>query len=146
MSESARSTCLTYEIIPTDRYRRLNGLVFFWNRRERLDRLLAARAYRESPHLVIEFDTAKLLEAHATAVLLSPINSGSTAYNPVPRGAATFSRIEQFPFEHWRRKRGNRRTAIAEFTVEYAVSDAIEFVTCAEIVHPGGRTESLYPS
>ena len=144
MTESALSRCLTDGMTPTDWYRRLNGLVFFWVRRERLDRLLGARAYRDTPHLVIEFDTARLLDAHAANVLLSPINSGSTAYNPVPRGAATFSSIEQFPYEYWRRKRGNRRNAVVELTVQYAVPDAIDFVTSAEIVRPGGGTEPLH--
>ena len=144
MSESALSRCLTDGMTPTDWYRTLNGLVFFWVRRERLDRLLAARAYRETPHLVIELDTAKLLDAHAANVLLSPINSGSTAYNPVPRGAETFSSIEQFPYEYWRRKRGNRRNAVVELTVQYAVPHAIDFITSAEIVHPGGKTEPLH--
>lgn len=143
MTESALLKCLGDGLTPTDWYRRLNGLVFFWTRRERLDGLLDARAYRDHSHLVIEFDTALLLEVHAPQVLLSPINSGSTAYNPAPRGASTFSSIEDFPFEHWRRKRNNRRKAIAEFTVQYAVPDAAEFVVRADVNHPDGDCEAL---
>lgn len=146
MTESALSRCLTDGMTPNDWYRRLNGLVFFWVRRERLDRLLAARAYRDKPHLVIEFDTAKLLNVHASSVLLSPINSGSTAYKPVSRGAATFSSIEHFPYEYWSRKRGNRRKAVVELTVQYTVPDAVDFVTSADIVHPSGKAEPLHRS
>ena len=144
MTESALSRCLTDGMTPRDWYQECMDWSSSGSTRAPRPAAWCVGPTRDTPHLVIEFDTAKLLDAHAANVLLSPINSGSTAYNPVPRGAATFSSIERFPYEYLRRKRGNRRNAVVELTVQYAVPDAIDFVTSAEIVRPGGGTEPLH--
>jgi hypothetical protein len=141
MTDAALERCLTDGTTPREWYRRLNGLVFFWVRPERLGKLLRARAYRSCPHLVLELDSARLIAAHGSEVLLSPINSGSTLYNAPPRGSSTFSTIDAFPYEERRAKRGNSRAAIAELAVRYHVPDALQFVVHASIRHPDG-TES----
>jgi hypothetical protein len=143
MSDRALSKCLADGLTPTDWYRRLNSLVFFWTQEDRLRRLLAARAYRSTAQLVIELDTAKLVAAHGASIRLSPINSGSTVYNPVPRGSDTFTAIQDFPYDHWRSKRGNRRAAVVELTVPYEVPNATDFIIGASIRNPDGQVSHL---
>jgi hypothetical protein len=109
----------------------LNGKVFFWLSAERVTRLLSARAYRDREHTVLTIDTARLLQNHEREVTLSPINSGSTVYNPQPRDADTFQTLANYPFDVWRKKRG-RTTAIAELAVRREVRDIREMVVRVE--------------
>jgi hypothetical protein len=122
ISDSALQKCLT-GMTPTEWYRLLNTKVFFWLTPERVLGLLSARAYRDREHTVLTVDTQELLRLHQKKVVLSPINSGSTVYNPQPRGADTFQRLGTYPFEGWRQKRGSAKKAIAELAVDYHVSD-----------------------
>lgn len=113
--------CLVGMTVP-EWLRLLNAKVFLWPTRGRCERLLAAQAYRGRHHTVIEVDTARLLERHAAAVSLSPINAGSVLYNPPQRGPFTFAPLLEVAFDEWRRKRGRSR-AIAELAVDYAILD-----------------------
>lgn len=122
-----------------DWYRLLNGRVFFWPREQRLLDLLAARAYRDNRHTVLVVDTRLLLLRHWSRVELSPINSGSTAYNAVPRGGDCFLHPDRFPFEHKRSKRSPSR-AIAEVTVRDAVLDIADLVVDVYEIEHGQRT------
>jgi hypothetical protein len=106
----------------------LDSRVYFWPTEKRVRTLLNARAYRGRRHLVIAVDTAQLLDRHGEAVELSPINSGSTAYDAKPRGSRTFLPLAEYPFEERRRIRG-RREAVAEVTVRYAVPQIDEMIT-----------------
>jgi len=63
---------------------------------------------------------------------LSPINSGSTVYNPQPRGRKTFSGLAEYPFDEWRKKRRSAVNAVAEFVVDYHVPDIGEMVIPVE--------------
>jgi hypothetical protein len=118
MQEKALEKCL-YGMTPREWYELLNRRVYFWVERKRLLKLLGARAYRDRPHLVLEVDTAKLLERHADRVTLSPINSGATfAMNPAFRGPDTFRRIVDHP----------ERKPFVELAVDYAVLDVADFV------------------
>lgn len=130
MSEKALRKCLK-GMTPTQWYRLLNSRVFFWLTAERVARLLSARAYRDREHTVLTIDTARLLQNHEAEVTLSPINSGSTVYNPQPRGADTFQSLANYPFGAWRKKRG-RTTAIAELAVGHEVRDISEMVIRVE--------------
>lgn len=56
LSESKLAAALT-DMTVEQWLRLLNSKVFFWLQRERVNRLLGARAYRDSSHLVITFDT-----------------------------------------------------------------------------------------
>jgi hypothetical protein len=103
-------------------YRLLNQHVFFWPNEERLMSLLSARAYRDRDHDVIVVPTEQLLANHREHVFLSPINSGSTIYNPPPRGRGTFRSIEEYPFAERLRLRG-LAGAIAEIAVRGGVPD-----------------------
>jgi hypothetical protein len=113
MQEKSLERCLR-GMTPREWYEHLNRRVFFWVDRKRLLKLLGARAYRDRPHLVLEVDTAKLLERHADRVALSPINSGATfAMNPAPRGPDTFRYIADHPDDR----------PVVELAMDYAVPD-----------------------
>lgn len=128
---------------PTDCYRLLNRHVFFWLTRERLDRLLGARAYRNSRHTVIEIDTKLLLETHKKEVFLTPINTGSTLFNPQPRGRMSFLPIEEYPFDVWRVRRGVQN-AIAELAVRGGIEDVTRFVVCVTERGAGMATKTSF--
>ena len=118
MQEKSLEMCLV-EMTPREWYEHLNRRVFFWVEWKRLLRLLDARAYRDRPHLVMEVDTAELLDRHAERVTLSPINSGATfAMSPAPRGQDTFRRVADHPDDK----------PIVELSVDYAVPDIADFV------------------
>lgn len=123
-------------------YRLLNGMVFFWLTEERLRRLLGARAYRDSDHDVITVATQELVGRRGSDVRLSPINSGSTIYNPPPRGRHTFQRIAEYPFEARRRTRG--RDAIAEFAVLHSIPDIREVTLAVERWRGNTAIKTLY--
>lgn len=139
MSDKALAKCLKDGLKPAEWYRSLNGKVFFWTTRARLHTLLAA--YAHAPQLVLTLDTATLLEAHADRVLLCPINSGSTIMNPAPRGAASFLPISDFPYDDWRRKRGNRRKAVVELVIAGGVPDVARHVLSVHRVAAGQVSE-----
>jgi hypothetical protein len=142
MSETALVGCLD-RMTPTAWYQLLNGKVFFWLRRDRLSRLLQARAYRDSRHCVLTLDTAAILNRHIDKITLSPINSGSTIFKPQPRGQNTFLPIADYPFDRWSQKRGVSQ-AIVELAVEYSVPDIGEMVVKVEQVHGKHVTAVLF--
>jgi hypothetical protein len=143
MRESSLRACLE-GLTPPEWYKILNRKVFFWLTWERLTRLLSARAYRSQTHCVITVDAAQLLERHAKRIRLSPINSGSTLFNPQPRGRDTFLPLEQYPFQQWQKKRGGAKNAIAELTVEHQVPDIAEIAIRAAHMKGSQETEVLF--
>jgi len=140
MSDAGLVRALQDGLTPADWYRILNARVFFWTRRDRLDTLLAGRAYRDRQHTVLVLDTAELLARHAADVELSPINSGSTVYNPAPRGRDCFLPLDRLAFEHWAKKRRSKTKAIVELTVRHAVPDVRELVVEVYETGPTKRT------
>jgi hypothetical protein len=119
----------------------LNSRVFFWLDEPHLETLLGAGAYRDKAHDVLHVDTAELLERHAARVTLCPINSGSTIYNPRPRGSTTFLPIGDYPFEERRRARG--KDAIIELAVDHSVPDVADVVIRVERRRAGGKIEEV---
>jgi hypothetical protein len=108
------------DLTPAEWYRTLNSRVFFWLTEERLERLLGAGLYRERSHLVLELDTAALLDRYIERVTLSPINSGAIfAGGTTRRGRETFSRFDEYP---WCR-REERKELVVELAVDRAVPD-----------------------
>lgn len=142
LSERALLGCL-HGMSPAEWYQLLNRKVFFWLNRERLMRLLCARAYRNSSHCVLTIATEKLLVRHSDQITLSAINSGSTIYKPQPRGTDTFSTICNYPFDHWSRKR-RKCDAVVELAVDYAVPEIIQMVSKVEHILENRVTEVLY--
>lgn len=112
-------------------YEALNGRVFFWAREARLVRLLRGRAYRGRPHDVLTIDTASLVRAHEDRITLAPINTGSTIFNPRPRGVGTFLPITAYPYDDWRRRRGHA-DAVVEVAVDHYVPDITKHTLVVE--------------
>jgi hypothetical protein len=111
---------------PQEWYELLNRRVYFWPTIERLIRLLSARAYRNSQHVVIEVDTSMLLEQRLNRTTLSRINSGSTIHNPVRRGRETFLPLSEYPEAWWRARR------LGEVAVDYGIPNIAEMVASVE--------------
>lgn len=130
MRERPLLKCLR-NMTPCEWHELLNRKVFFWVTEERVQQLLGARMYRNSAHTVITLDTASMLKAHQDEITLSPINSGSTLYDPRPRGADTFLPLHEYPFDDRKKKAGLAR-AVAELAVDYSVPDVHEHVTRVE--------------
>jgi hypothetical protein len=138
MDDNGLTRALIDGTTPQEWYELLNRHVFFWLRKERLERLLTARAYRDRTHAVLTLRTEGLVSRHAERIRLSPINSGATKPMPAPRGRATFSAIEEYAFDVWRAKRG-QRDAVVELAVEYSVPDAKDLVVEVRLMTGGKR-------
>lgn len=142
MRENALQACLT-DLTPQQWYETLNRRVFFWLTRERLLRLLSARAYRQKKHCVLTVDTRKMMEIYANKITLSPINSGSTIYIPQPRGSQTFCTLANYPFIE-RRKTRTIGNSIAELAVDYSVPKIEEIVIKVDHMQGEHVLECLY--
>ena len=140
MSEKALLKCLV-GIKPKEWYELLNRRVFMWVTEERVNTLLAARAYKGSEHDVLTIDTESLLREYGNRVTLSPINSGSTVYNPQPRGLDLFRPLNEFPYTD--RKRYGKR-AVAEICVDYSIPDLRSFVIRVERRSGTSILQTLY--
>jgi hypothetical protein len=123
ISDEALRNCLMDGLQPSDWYRLLNNRVFFWPSQDRLLRLLKANTYQDRKHDILEIDAAPIFEKYADAITLSPIFSGSTLFNPRPRGKNTFSRIPDYPYAE--RPHDNRVTEVA---IDYSVPDISKYV------------------
>jgi len=129
MSDKKLASCLRDGLTPDQWYRMLNGRVFFWLTRARLETLM--RAYDGQPHLVLEVDTARLLARHGNRTSLAPMNTGCTSPMAFPRGLDTFLPPEEYPFDENRKKKGGRTKAIVELTVDYSVPDIADLTNRA---------------
>ena len=127
MDDPSLRRCLQDGLTPEDWYRLLNGKVFFWLTRSRLDRLLNARPYRAETHIVLELDAAALVRAYAPDITLCAINSGATKPFPVARGRDTFLPIARYPYAAWRSRRA-RGERVVELAVTGGVPDIDRFV------------------
>lgn len=142
MHESVLQKCLV-DCTPRQWYRFLNRKVFFWLTEKRVAALLAAREHRKNAHIVIITETAALLRKYRAAVLLSPINSGSTIRRAAKRGIATFQSPDVYPYDTRKKSRGAEH-AIVELAIEYSVPDVREFVLRVERRQESQVLEVLY--
>ncbi|TXN72844.1 hypothetical protein [Methylobacterium sp. WL6] len=140
MSDGALEKCLLDGLTPEDWYRTLNDNCFFWLSQKRLRRLLGARAYRNDPQLVLTIETASLVNEYKDSILLSPINSGSTIWNPVKRGRSTFLPIAEYPFAEWKAKRG-KANAVVELVVTGGAPNIANHVVAVHRVEQTVPTE-----
>jgi hypothetical protein len=143
MDDKGLRRALPASLTPRRWYKKLNGMVFFWLTRERVETFLNARAYRNKKHTVLTIDTARLLRKQASHILLSPINSGCTKPYPHPRGHYTFRALTTYPFEALRKKRGIR-DAIVELAVLGGVNDVQDLVLRVEEMKAGTRGKLIW--
>lgn len=116
---------------PEEWYRLLNGKVFFWVRKERLDKLRNAALYRERKHLILTVDTEKLLRRHGERVTLSTMNSGATYPGAqYKRGTGTFEPLPRFRWAE--RLETHPKEPVVEFAVDYCVPDIGDLVLSRE--------------
>jgi hypothetical protein len=73
---------------------KLNGFVFLWLDRERMER--RRRACGSRPQLILTFDAAALLDRFGMEAFVSPINSGNAR-----RKAAGRDRDTRVPYRTW---------------------------------------------
>jgi hypothetical protein len=143
MNEAKLKKALTGGLTPRDWYRFLNRKVFFWGPKSRLKILQGARLYEAHPQTIIEIDTARFLERYADRVSLCHINSGSTQPMAWERSTDTFIPLEAYPLAE-RRKRYGVKGAVAEVTVEYALTDMRDFVVTAYEAAAGGAINQVF--
>jgi len=108
----------------------LNGYVFFWVRKERLDTLLNARAYRKKSHIVLTIKSQPFISKYAEQICLSPINSGSVIFGVGKRGLNTFKSIKEYDYEAMKKKR--RDDAIVELGVKHSVHNFEKYLITVE--------------
>lgn len=134
--------CLLPGVTERDFLDALNSRVFFHVAEDRLHTLLGAKAYRDHTHDVLTLDTHLLLDLHAQ-VDLAPYNTGSVHVPNMPaRGPATFTPLEEYPWESWRKKRGEAN-AVVELTVRDA-ANVYPAVIRVERWREGKRVELVY--
>ena len=122
------------DLAPADWYELLNEKVFFWLTRDRLNRMLNARAYRDKSHDVLVVDTESLIRSNQDRVVLSSLNSGCTIPFPHSRGEDTIQPLEEYPFFEWDDKRsGNSTEPVVELAVVEAVLDIWDHVVSVEV-------------
>jgi hypothetical protein len=143
MSDEGLARCLEDGLTPTEWYRLLNSKVFFWLTSERLERLLGARAYRNTPHTILIVDTQALLANHSSRVQLSPINSGCTKPFPHPRGKKTFQPLAKYPFAAYDRARA-KKDPVVELAVDGGVPDISGLVLRVEERRSGSRNRTIW--
>jgi sulfur carrier protein ThiS len=137
MSETKLRSCLI-GMEPREWYELLNRKVFLWPTKERVAQLLSARAYRDSPHVVIEVNTSILLEQRLNQTTLSRINSGSTLYAPVSRSRETFLPLSDYPQDWWRKRR------LGEVAVDYGIPSITDMVTSVEEWEGTTRLQTMW--
>jgi hypothetical protein len=87
MPPSALAAALDDGLQPGDWYALLNGFVFLWPDRDRMER--QRRACRDRPQIALTFDAVALFDRFAAESFLSPINSGNARRKPARRGRST---------------------------------------------------------
>ena len=133
MDDNGLRRCLPDTTSPQQWYEFLNRKVFFWLTRDRLDRMSSAKAYRDSEHEVLVLDSRELIGAYSENIWMCPINSGCTKPMPTPRSFKTFSRIGDYPYQYWRRRRG-RGERVVELSIDNSVPNVSSFVKRVYVV------------
>lgn len=141
MSDSGLERALLDGITPTEWYRLLNNKVFFWPSEERLQRMMRSSPYRNHEHVVLVFDTRRLLGQKGHSVTLSPMNSGATRPMPHARGRDTFQRMGSYPY--WERK-SQRKDPVAEVAIDDGVKNVEAFLRRVEKGTAGVRRSVIW--
>ncbi len=120
MTDAGLRKALPPNMSPRDWYSLLNSKVFFWLTKDRLIRLMSAGAYKDQEHDVIMLNTRAIVDDYKKKTWLCPMNSGCTKPFPHPRGPKTFSRISDYPYADWKKKR-----RVGERAVELCVDGGV---------------------
>jgi hypothetical protein len=119
---------------PQDWYALVNGMVYFWIDRDRLER--QARACQPWPQLVLELDAERLLGRHAERATVTPINVGNARRRPAVRGRATFVPFGRWVDSAWAHESTGLGTPLrpashrpAELVISNAVPEIMDYVT-----------------
>jgi len=126
MDNEGLRRCLPKGISPRQWYECLNKKVFFWLTKDRLNRMLNAKAYRNTAHEVLVLNTCKLVDKYREQIRLCPINSGATKPAYAKRDCSIFYRIEDYPYKGRKHRRINDR--VAELSVDGGIEDITNFV------------------
>ena len=140
MPPDALQRCLV-GMTPAQWYDLLNGMVFFWCDRGRLERML--RACGRRPQILLIIDTKQLLARHAAAAFVTPFNTGNARRQPAIRGRATFVPYATWLESAWRseakgvgvRERPARHAPV-ELTIAGAVPNVAELIVSVETFEP----------
>jgi hypothetical protein len=87
MPPSALAPALDDGLTPEDWYALLNGFVFLWPDRDRMERQRRACGHR--PQVVMTFDADALLTDFGGSAFVSPFNVGNARRRPARRGGGT---------------------------------------------------------
>jgi hypothetical protein len=109
MPPAALAGALEDGLEPADWYALLNGFVFLWPDRERMDR--QRRACGNRPQIVLTFDGTALLEQFQAEAFVSPINSGNARRKAAQRGRNTFVPYATWARQGWSTGRAGRAPA-----------------------------------
>lgn len=129
MPPEALEKCLV-RMTPAEWYSLLNGMVFFWCDRDRLNRQLGACDGR--PQIVLTLNTKALLAQHGRHAMLTPFNTGNARRKAAIRGHATFVPYVSWLVSGWRSEAealGLRQRPSSHAPVELTVADAVPDVT-----------------
>lgn len=126
MDDEGLRRCLPKEISPRQWYEFLNNKVFFWLTEDRLNRMLNAKAYRDTTHEVLVLNAREFVEKYREKIRLCPINSGATKPASAKRDYSIFYRIDDYPYKE--RKRSSINDRVAELSVDGAIKDITNFV------------------
>lgn len=115
-------------LTPKDWYEILNRKTFFWTSKNRLHRLLNAKAYQDLEHDVLTVDTNSLVSTHQKNILLCPYNSGCTKPMPFKRDEGIFKSIGNYDPSVWKKKGRPDWDRVVELCVEGGVPDISKHV------------------
>ena len=141
LSEKALARCLQDGMQPSEWYRILNARVYFWLTKDRLGRMLSSPAYAKIPHLVLTLRTEVIVDRYWEQVRLAAMNTGCTVPFAHPRGASTFYRPEDYPWQERKNRGGDR---VVEFTVLGGITDVESALESVERRVPHGDHQESF--
>lgn len=121
MDDEGLRRCLPKKICPRQWYEFLNSKVFFWLTEDRLNRMLNAKAYRNTAHEVLVLNTREFVDKYREEIRLCPINSGATKPAYAKRDCSIFYRIDDYPYKKHKHR-------VAELSVDGGIEDITNFV------------------
>jgi hypothetical protein len=122
MPPKSLAPALQAGLTPSDWYRFLNGFVFLWANRDRVERHLIA--FRKRPQTLLVFDAARLIEERGDELLLSPINSGNAMRRAAPRSYELFVPYREWLKKGWPPINGHSRS-MATVPAEIVIKDGL---------------------